>query len=44
MIEQNLTPADAGIANRIEALNTKFGIVVYPEQRQPLVEKYGLKA
>jgi mannose-6-phosphate isomerase-like protein (cupin superfamily) len=44
MIEQNLTPADAGIAKRIEALNTKFGIVVYPEQRQPLVEKYGLKA
>ncbi|WP_276501232.1 cupin domain-containing protein [Terrimonas pollutisoli] len=44
MVEQKLTPADPGIAKRIEALNTKFGIVVYPDQRQPIVDKYGLKA
>ncbi len=44
MVRQKLTPADPGIAKRMEDLNAKFGIVMFHDQRQPIIDKYGLKA
>ena len=43
MVKGNLTPADPAIAKRFADLDKKFGITSFPEKRQPLVEKYGLK-
>lgn len=42
MKKGNLTPADAGIASRMLALDKKFGITTYHEQRQAIVDKYKL--
>ena len=44
MAKQNKTRSDPEFAKRIEAVGAKFGIVFFPEQRQPIIDKYGLKA
>ncbi len=41
---RKLTPADPGIAQRWADLDRRFGITTFFEQRQPLIERYGLKA
>jgi mannose-6-phosphate isomerase-like protein (cupin superfamily) len=44
MVEKNLTLADPQIAGRIGAMDKKFGITWFHEQRQGIIDKYGLKA
>jgi quercetin dioxygenase-like cupin family protein len=44
MQKYHLTPADPGIAKRWANLDKRFGITTYFDQRQPLIDKYGLKA
>lgn len=44
MVQNNLTPTTPEIANKIAALDKKFGVIYFHEQRQAIVEKYGLKA
>ncbi|QHT68548.1 cupin domain-containing protein [Rhodocytophaga rosea] len=44
MMKKNLTPAAPEIASRIAALDKKFGITWFHEQRQGIIDKYGLKA
>lgn len=44
MEKNHLTPADPGIAKRWADLDRRFGITTYFEQRQALVDKYGLRA
>ena len=43
MAKQKMTPMDAPIAKRIAALDAKYGITMFPQERQAIVEKYGLK-
>lgn len=43
MQKANLSPADPGIASRMLALDKKYGITTYHEQRQAIVERYGLR-
>lgn len=43
MLQNNLSPADPGIAKRMEDLNKKFGVTMFPEKRQAIIDKYGLK-
>jgi len=43
MVEQKLPPSDPAIIKRFDELNSRFGIVMYHDQRQPIVAKYGLK-
>ncbi len=42
MAQKNLTPADPGIAKRMQALHEKFGMVGYPEKRQAIIDRFGL--
>jgi mannose-6-phosphate isomerase-like protein (cupin superfamily) len=42
MVKNHLSPTDPGIAKRIDDLNRRFRVVMFPEKRQPLVERYGL--
>jgi mannose-6-phosphate isomerase-like protein (cupin superfamily) len=42
MVKNRLSPTDPGIAKRIADLYRRFGVVSFPEKRQPLVERYGL--
>jgi mannose-6-phosphate isomerase-like protein (cupin superfamily) len=44
MMKDNASRRDPEFVKRTEALYAKFGIVVFPEQRQPIADKYGLKA
>ena len=44
MAKQNKTRSNPELGKRMEALGAKFGIVYFPEQRQPIIDKYGLKA
>jgi quercetin dioxygenase-like cupin family protein len=44
MQRQHLTPADPAIAKRMHDLHEKFGMVGFPEKRQPIIDKYGLIA
>ncbi|MBC6991983.1 cupin domain-containing protein [Hymenobacter sp. BT491] len=44
MEKYKLTPADPGIAKRWADLDRRFGITTFFDQRQPLIDKYGLKA
>lgn len=44
MARLKLTPADPGMAKRWADLDRRFGITTFFEQRQPLIERYGLKA
>jgi mannose-6-phosphate isomerase-like protein (cupin superfamily) len=43
MAKQKMTPMDAPIAKRIAAIDAKYGITMFPQERQAIVEKYGLK-
>lgn len=42
MIKNNLNPTSPAIATRIDALDKKFGITWFHNQRQAIVEKYNL--
>ena len=44
MEKNNLTPADPGIAKRWADLDKRFGITTFFEKRQPIIDKYSLKA
>lgn len=44
MIKGHLTPADPNIAERMNNLNKEFGITMFPEKRQAIIDKYGLKS
>ncbi|ASU34163.1 cupin domain-containing protein [Mucilaginibacter xinganensis] len=43
MVKNNLSPQDPQIAARLKNLDKRFGITTFPEKRQPIIEKYGLK-
>ncbi len=43
MMKRHLTPADPEIAKRVEDLNKRFGVTMFYDKRQPLIDKYGLK-
>jgi mannose-6-phosphate isomerase-like protein (cupin superfamily) len=43
MAKNNLSPMDAGISKRLSDLDKRFGITMFPQQRQVIMEKYGLK-
>jgi hypothetical protein len=43
MAKQRLTPMDPGIGKRINELDKRFGITMFPEQRPVIMAKYGLK-
>lgn len=42
MMSKNLTPADPGISGRMAALDRKFGVTWFHEQRQAIIDKYSL--
>jgi mannose-6-phosphate isomerase-like protein (cupin superfamily) len=44
MEKNHLTPADPGIAKRWADLDKRFGITTFFDKRQPIIDKYGLKA
>jgi mannose-6-phosphate isomerase-like protein (cupin superfamily) len=44
MVKNNLTPATPAIASRMAALDKKFGVTWFHEQRQAIVDQYGLKS
>ncbi len=43
MIKNNLTPTTPSIANRIAALDKKFGVTWFHNQRQAIIDKYKLQ-
>jgi oxalate decarboxylase/phosphoglucose isomerase-like protein (cupin superfamily) len=43
MVREGLSPAPPAIAGRLAALDERFGVVWFHEQRQALVERYGLR-
>ena len=43
MVQNKLTPADPTIAKRMDELNKKFGVTMFPEKRQAIIDKYGLQ-
>jgi mannose-6-phosphate isomerase-like protein (cupin superfamily) len=43
MAKNKMTPMDAPIAKRMDDLNAKFGCTMFPEKRQAIMDKYGLK-
>lgn len=42
MTRDHLTPADPGIAARTNALDKQFGITMFPEKRQAIIDQYDL--
>jgi mannose-6-phosphate isomerase-like protein (cupin superfamily) len=42
MKQRNLAPNHPEVVARMVALDKKFGITTFPEQRQAIIEKYGL--
>ncbi len=42
MMKSRLGPTDPGIAKRLDDLCRRFGVTMFPEKRQALVERYGL--
>ncbi|MDD2307596.1 MAG: cupin domain-containing protein [Prolixibacteraceae bacterium] len=42
MVKNNLTPMDPGIHKRMADLDKRFGVTMFPEKRQAIVDKYGL--
>jgi quercetin dioxygenase-like cupin family protein len=42
MQQNKLSMADPVIAKRMHALHDKFGLIGFPEKRQPIIDKYGL--
>ena len=43
MISKNLSPMDETVIAQMNDLNDRFGVTMYPEKRQALIEKYALK-
>jgi uncharacterized cupin superfamily protein len=43
MAQRKLSPADPTVMAAMEGLNKKFGVKMFHEQRQAIVDKYGLK-
>ena len=43
MMEKKIARNDPVYVKRLNELYSKFGIVAFPEQRQPIMDKYGLK-
>ncbi|MEP7080027.1 MAG: hypothetical protein ABI784_04830, partial [Ginsengibacter sp.] len=43
MIKNNLTPTSPEISKRIEALDRKFGVTWFHNQRQAIIDKYKLQ-
>ena len=43
MMQRNLNPGHPEIAKKIGELDKKFGLTHFPENRQSIVDKYGLK-
>ncbi|GAB3166732.1 cupin domain-containing protein [Telluribacter humicola] len=43
MVQNNLTPATPEVANKMAALDKKYGVVWFHEQRQAIIDKYGLR-
>lgn len=43
MVKQKLTPMDAGIGKRMADLDKRFGITMFPDRRQAIIDKYGLR-
>ena len=43
MQKRNLPRTHPDIASRLQQLDTKFGITTYHEQRQAIIDRYGLK-
>lgn len=44
MVQQKLNPTSPSIANQIAALDKKFGVTWFHNQRQAIIDKYSLKA
>lgn len=42
MVKNNLSPMDPGIAKRMAINDEKFGVTMFPQKRQAIVDKYGL--
>lgn len=42
MVMNNLSPIHPDIVARMNNLNERFGVVMYPEKRQAIIDKYGL--
>lgn len=42
MVQNNLNPASPAIASQIAALDKKFGVTWFHEQRQAIIDKYSL--
>jgi hypothetical protein len=43
MTDKKLTPQTPEIADRIAALDKKFGITWFHDRRQAIIDQYGLK-
>jgi mannose-6-phosphate isomerase-like protein (cupin superfamily) len=43
MVKRKVPPTDPQIAGRMEKLNKKFGVTMHHDQRQWIIDKYGLK-
>jgi mannose-6-phosphate isomerase-like protein (cupin superfamily) len=43
MVKGNLTPTSPAIASRMAALDQKFGVTWFHENRQAIIDQYGLK-
>lgn len=43
MAKNHLTPNDPTIAKRLLDLDKRFGVTTFPEKRQAIIDKYGLK-
>lgn len=44
MVKNNLSPIYPGIAKRMAINDEKFGVIMFPQKRQAIVDKYGLIA
>jgi mannose-6-phosphate isomerase-like protein (cupin superfamily) len=44
MVQKKLSPADPGIVKRMADLNNKFGVTMFPEKRQAIIDRYRLKS
>ena len=42
MVKNNLSPMDPGIAERMAINDEKFGVTMFPQKRQAIIDKYGL--
>jgi hypothetical protein len=44
MLKNNLSSMDSGIAKRMAIYDEKFGIIMFPQKRQAIIDKYKLIA